>query len=130
MRTWVLGRQAEADLEAQLNYLIEQRAIDAAERLAARIKTFLRDYPFTPPLASFSTIAVFGRLGYPAPGWWFGIVSRKRNCRSRAFGTWLKIAAARRDEQCPLRLGYLLPRLTRPAKRTASSAALNSALAL
>jgi len=44
MRTWVLDRQAEADLQVQLDYLMEHGAVDAAERLSARIKAFLRDY--------------------------------------------------------------------------------------
>jgi len=44
MRGWVLDRQAEADLQNQLDYLIEHGAVDAAERLAARIKAFLRDF--------------------------------------------------------------------------------------
>ena len=44
MRTWVLDRQAEADLQAQLDYLIEGGAVDAAGRLSARIKTFLHDF--------------------------------------------------------------------------------------
>ena len=44
MRTWVLDRQAEADLQAQLDYLIERGAVSAAERLSARVKAFLRDH--------------------------------------------------------------------------------------
>lgn len=44
MRRWVLDRQAEADLQVQLDYLVEQGAIEAAERLSARIKSFLRDF--------------------------------------------------------------------------------------
>ena len=44
MRSWVLDRQAEADLQAQLDYLTEHGAVDAAARLSARIKAFLRDY--------------------------------------------------------------------------------------
>lgn len=44
MRRWVLDRQAEADLQAQFHYLIEHGAVDAAERLSARIKAFLGDY--------------------------------------------------------------------------------------
>jgi len=44
MRAWVLDRQAEADLQAQLDYLIEHGAVGAAERLSARIKAFLRDH--------------------------------------------------------------------------------------
>ncbi len=44
MRGWVLDRQAEADLQSQLDYLIERGAVDAAERLSTRLKTFLRDY--------------------------------------------------------------------------------------
>ena len=34
MRHWVLDRQAEADLQSQLDYLIERGAVEAAERLA------------------------------------------------------------------------------------------------
>jgi plasmid stabilization system protein ParE len=33
MRRWVLDRQAEADLQAQLDYLIERGAVEAAARL-------------------------------------------------------------------------------------------------
>jgi len=44
VRRWVLDRQAEADLQAQLDYLIERGAVDAAEKLSARIKAFLRDF--------------------------------------------------------------------------------------
>ena len=44
MRTWLLDRQAEADLEAQLDYLIARGASDAAERLSRRIKAFLGDF--------------------------------------------------------------------------------------
>jgi len=44
MRRWVLDWQAEADLQAQLDYLIERDAVEAAERLFARIKSFLRDF--------------------------------------------------------------------------------------
>ena len=44
MRTWVLDRQAETDLQAQHDYLIEHGAVAAAERLSARIKAFLRDF--------------------------------------------------------------------------------------
>ena len=44
MRRWVLDRQAEADLQNQLDYLIERGAVDAAERLSVRIKAFLRDF--------------------------------------------------------------------------------------
>ena len=44
MRRWVLDRQAEADLRAQLDYLIERGAVSAAERLAERVKSFLRDF--------------------------------------------------------------------------------------
>jgi plasmid stabilization system protein ParE len=44
MRRWVLDRQAEADLRAQLDYLIEHGAVSAAERLSRRVKSFLRDF--------------------------------------------------------------------------------------
>jgi plasmid stabilization system protein ParE len=44
MRRRVLDRQAEADLHAQLDYLIECGAVTAAERLSLRIKLFLRDF--------------------------------------------------------------------------------------
>ena len=44
MRSWVLDREAEADLQAQFDHLIERGAVNAAERLAARIKSFLRDF--------------------------------------------------------------------------------------
>lgn len=44
MRRWLLDRQAEADLQDQLDYLIELGAVDAAERLSTRIKAFLRDF--------------------------------------------------------------------------------------
>jgi plasmid stabilization system protein ParE len=44
MRRWVLDRQAEADLQDQLDYPIERGAVDAAERLSARIKAFLSDF--------------------------------------------------------------------------------------
>jgi plasmid stabilization system protein ParE len=44
MRRWVLDRQAEADLHAQLDYLIERGAAAAAERLLERVRTFLRDF--------------------------------------------------------------------------------------
>jgi plasmid stabilization system protein ParE len=44
MRRWVLDRQAEADLRAQLDYLIECGAVEAAERLLERAKSFLRDF--------------------------------------------------------------------------------------
>ncbi len=44
MRRWVLDRQAEADLQAQLDYLIERGAVGAAERLSTRVKSFLRDF--------------------------------------------------------------------------------------
>jgi len=44
MRRWVLDRQAEADLQAQLDYLIERGAVNAAERLSTRIRSFLRDF--------------------------------------------------------------------------------------
>jgi len=44
MRSWVLDRQAEADLQAQIDYLIEHDAVDAADRLLARVKVFARDY--------------------------------------------------------------------------------------
>jgi plasmid stabilization system protein ParE len=48
VRRWVLDRQAEADLQAQLDYLLEQGAIDAAERLSARfLHDFLTLYPGT-----------------------------------------------------------------------------------
>ena len=44
MRRWVLDRQAEADLQGQLDYLIERGAVSAAERLLERVRTFLRDF--------------------------------------------------------------------------------------
>jgi plasmid stabilization system protein ParE len=44
MRTWVLDRQAEADLQAQIDYLIEHGAVSAAERLSARVRAFLSDF--------------------------------------------------------------------------------------
>jgi plasmid stabilization system protein ParE len=44
MRYWVLDRQAEADLQAQLDYLIERDAVEAAERLSGRVRSFLRDF--------------------------------------------------------------------------------------
>jgi plasmid stabilization system protein ParE len=44
MRTWFLDRQAEADLQAQLDYLVERGAVRAAERLSARVKSFLSDF--------------------------------------------------------------------------------------
>ena len=70
MRRWVLDRQAETDLQIQIDYLIERGAIDAAERLSARLATFLRDFLTAyPSTASISTTAAFGRLGCPAPGW-------------------------------------------------------------
>lgn len=40
----VLDRQAEADLQDQLDYLIEHGAVGAAEGQSARIKAFLRDF--------------------------------------------------------------------------------------
>ena len=49
MRRWVLDREAEADLQAQIDHLLEQGAVDAAERLAARLKSFLRDFLTTYP---------------------------------------------------------------------------------
>lgn len=56
MRTWVLDRQAEADLQVQLDYLMEHGAVDAAERLSARIKAFLRDYLAVYPATGISGI--------------------------------------------------------------------------
>jgi len=44
VRRWVLDRQAEADLQVQLDYLMERGAVDAAEQLSARVKVFLRDF--------------------------------------------------------------------------------------
>jgi plasmid stabilization system protein ParE len=44
MRTWVLDRQAEAGLQAQLDYLIERGAVGAVEQLSVRVKAFLRDH--------------------------------------------------------------------------------------
>ena len=44
MRRWVLDRQAEADLQAQLDYLIECGAVNAAAKLSARVKAFLTDF--------------------------------------------------------------------------------------
>jgi plasmid stabilization system protein ParE len=44
MRDWVLDRQAEADLDAQLDYLIQRGAVNAAERLSARVKSFLCEF--------------------------------------------------------------------------------------
>jgi plasmid stabilization system protein ParE len=44
MRRWVLDRQAEADLQAQIDYLIERGAVGAAERLSERVRSFLRDF--------------------------------------------------------------------------------------
>ena len=49
MRRWVLDRQAEADLHSQIDYLIERGALDAAERLSARLAAFLRDFLTTYP---------------------------------------------------------------------------------
>ena len=44
MRRWVLDRQAEADLQDQINYLIEREAFDAAENLLERVAVFVRDF--------------------------------------------------------------------------------------
>jgi plasmid stabilization system protein ParE len=44
MRQWVLDREAEADLRAQVDYLIDRGAVDATERLAERVMSFLRDF--------------------------------------------------------------------------------------
>jgi plasmid stabilization system protein ParE len=44
MRRWVLDRQAEADPQAQIDYLIERGAVGAAERLSERVRSFLRDF--------------------------------------------------------------------------------------
>jgi plasmid stabilization system protein ParE len=44
MRRWVLDRQAEADLQAQLDYLIARGAVAAAAGLLARVRSFLRDF--------------------------------------------------------------------------------------
>jgi plasmid stabilization system protein ParE len=44
MRRWVLDQQAETNLRAQLDYLIERGAVNAAEKLSARVKSFLRDF--------------------------------------------------------------------------------------
>jgi plasmid stabilization system protein ParE len=49
MRSWVLDRQAEADLQSQLDYLIEHGAVGAAERLSKRVKAFLHDFLTTYP---------------------------------------------------------------------------------
>jgi plasmid stabilization system protein ParE len=44
MRRWILDRQAEIDLQNQLDYLIERGAVLAAERLASRVRAFLQDF--------------------------------------------------------------------------------------
>jgi plasmid stabilization system protein ParE len=54
MRRWVLDRQAEADLQAQLDYLMEHGAIEVAEKLSTRVRSFLRDF-----LAVYPSTGVF-----------------------------------------------------------------------
>ncbi len=44
MRSWVLDPEARANLASQIDYLIDQGAFEAAERLVGRVEAFLADF--------------------------------------------------------------------------------------